>query len=68
MALMTQILTKRIMTLMMRTLTMQARTMLMIIMMPMQTGMLMPVLIMDADNSENNPGIAISQMVYAQVN
>ena len=52
MTLVTPILTERNMTLMTQTLTTWARTMLRITMMPMQTGMLMPVIMMDEEKSE----------------
>ena len=54
MNLVTPILTVRIMTPMTQTLTMQARVMLMIDMMPTQTGVLMLLIMMDSDNSEDN--------------
>ena len=52
--LVTPILTKSIMTLMTQRLTMRAQTMLIMTMLPMQTGRLMPLILMDADNSEDD--------------
>ena len=54
MNLVTTILTERIMTLMTQTLTMRARTLLMMTMIPIQIGMLMLVIMIDADKSEDD--------------
>ena len=54
MNLVTPILTERIMNLMTQTLTMRVWTMLMMTMMTIKTGMLIPVIIMDTDNSEDD--------------
>ena len=54
MTLVTATLTERIVTLMMQMQIMRAHTMLMMTIMLMQTGILMPVMIKDSDNSEND--------------